>query len=136
MAHAKVLAALEKDAKTQVEALSVKIALEDRGFTSTENEKYFIAHSVVFGEGEEMSIGGACQRYIGIQYLSIHYRTGHGVQTIYEMADKLMTRYKHLTIVGDPSIVFRVASTVKQPPDAKGFAQLQVVCPFYFDIRS
>jgi hypothetical protein len=136
---------LEKEAMAQAKALACKIAYEDKPFPDAENEKYFLRHSIVFGSGQSMSLGGQCIRYPGVQYLVLMYRAGFGLQSLYKAADQLVKRYTLLTLTGDVNVIFREAGTIKFPHETsnvtrtqqelKGFSQMQVVCPFYFDVN-
>lgn len=132
MDFANVLGILEKDAVEWAKAKSIRVALEDRPFTEAENEKRFIKHSVRFGFGEATSLGGQCFRYPGLQYLSLMYRTGNGLNSLMQFADDAVQRFSVMTL--ENLIVFGTASHIQLPQDAKGLAQLQIICPFYFDI--
>lgn len=136
MVQAEVLATLEKDAKDLI-ADSFPFALDDRPFKPTEQHTIFIRHSVVFGDGENNCLGLGHYRYMGLQYVVIFYQTGRGNNTVYKKADEIVRHYSDKILPSDSvTINFRVASTLKLPQDVNGFSQLQVICPFYFDIRS
>lgn len=112
----------------------LRIALEDRTFKEAEAVEAFIRHSIVFGEGDVKSLGAECFRYPGIQYLSIFYRGGKGNMAYIAEAQKIVRYFNPPRTVD--MVVFETAYMNKLPADAKGFSQVQVVCPFYFDSRS
>ena len=120
---------LEREALEQPWGSDLPVSLEDRPFKEAGNSEIFIAHSIVYGAGDPVCLGGERFRYPGIQYLRIFHR-GDKKATIEELASKIVNYFNLRTI---QEIVFRTASTVKRPRDADGFSQLQVVCPFYFD---
>lgn len=128
--YGRITTLLEVTAKEQPWGEKLPITLEDRPFTDAVNTEYFVRHSIVYGEGDVTCLGGGRYRYPGIQYLSIFYRQGLGKATVEKIASAIVNYFNLKTI---EEIVFQVASTVKRPPDADGFNQLQVVCPFYFD---
>jgi hypothetical protein len=109
--------------------------MEDRPLKDAANVETFIRHSIVFGRGLATSLGDECYRHVGIQYLSIFYKTGTGIQSQIEKATEIVKYYTKKIVTGTPNVVFEVASVNKQPRDADGYSQLQVVCPFYFDTR-
>ncbi len=136
MGQAEALASMEIEAK-RLWSDPYPLALTDRPFKPTDQNTVFIRHSVIFGDGERTALGVGWYRYQGIQYLSVFYQTGSGVQSLYEYTDRIVSRYTDLILIDDSSkVLFQVASTIKLPQDANGYSQLQVVCPFYFDSRS
>lgn len=132
MEYANALALLEKDVVAWFKTQSIRIALEDRPFTEAENEKRFVKHAVLFGSGDPISLGAKCFRFVGIQYLSIMYRPGEGLNSIYRLVDGVVQRYSPPFALAP--IIFETSSAIKRPTREKGLAEMQVVCPFYFDV--
>jgi hypothetical protein len=131
-----VIAALEKEAVAHW-AEQYPLTLDDRPFKPTDQHSIFIRHSVVFGDGERTALGTGWYRYQALQYLSIFYQTGQGNASVYRKGDEIIAHYTDKILVDGPvKVNFEVASSIKLPQDAKGFSQLQVICPFYFDTRS
>lgn len=129
--YGEIVKTLEAEAKRQPWGDELPMAFDDRPFRDAANSDVFVRHSITFGDGEPTSLGGGCLRYPGIQFLSLFYRGGHGNASIYNHASKIVNHYNFKTL---GRVVFQVASTIKLPQDADGFSQLQVVCPFYFDV--
>lgn len=140
MRYAEVLAALEVVANDHPWGSALPLCFDDRPLKDAGNTELFIRHSVVFGDGKSTSIGDQCYRYPGLQYLSIFYKTGKGLQTILAKAGEISRYYNNRTVMGTvpntPNIIFQVSGARKLPQDGDGFSQYQVVCPFYFDSRS
>lgn len=139
MRYAEVQAALETVADSNPWGAELPLAFDDRPLKDAGNISTFIRHSIVYGDGKATSIGNQCFRYPGVQYLSIFYKTGKGIQSILQKADEIARYFNHRTVIGSgntPNIIFQVTGTRKFPQDSDGFSQMQVVCPFYFDTRS
>lgn len=134
--QAEVIAALERRAH-KMWSDPYPLALDDRPFKPTDQNTIFLRHSVVFGEQVRTALGTGYYRTPGLQYLAIFYQTGKGLDTVYKYADEIVAHYTDMILIeGLVKVVFEVASTIKLPKDANGFSQLQVLCPFYFDLRS
>lgn len=134
MDYVDVQTALEKLAAEKPWGTELRVTLDDRQFKEAEAVEAFIRHSIVFGQGDVISLGAECFRYPGLQYLSIFYRGGKGNIAYIAEAQKIVRYFNPPRTVDN--IVFQTAYFNKLPPDPKGFAQIQVVCPFYFDSRS
>ena len=134
MDYVSVMTALESLAASKPWNSQLRLTMDDRQFKEAEAVEAFVRHSVVFGAGDVISLGAECFRYPGLQYLSIFYRGGKGNILYWEEAQKIVRYYNPPRTVDN--IVFQTAYAIKLPVDSKGFAQIQVVCPFYFDSRS
>lgn len=138
MELAKVQKALEKLA-TSPWGDKYSVVLDGRP-AEAGNADFYIRHSIVFGLPELIGLGGDCARYMCIQYMSIFFQDGVGIASKMQIADEICTYYNMKTVTSTdnshPPLMFSAPGVIQLPKDQKGFRQIQVNCPFYFDTRS
>lgn len=90
----------------------------------------FVRFTVQFGDGQRAQIGGGLYRYQGLIMVQCFIAEGIGVSRGVARADEVSALFLDQIIDGAH---FNVPYVTKVPYADKGWFQVQVSCPFYFD---
>lgn len=97
------------------------------------NKSLWCRLNVIFGDSEQVSIGApSSQRFrtVGIMSAQLFLPANKGDKELYEMADYIIAAFKSITYSG---VCFRTPSISRVGLNGN-FWQLNVNCPFYFDV--
>lgn len=86
--------------------------------------------TVLFGDSKRIEIGGGTYRYIGVVAAQIFLKEGVGVSRGVAIADIIKTALMDQV---DSGVNYQVPYVTKIPFADKGWFQVQVTIPFYFD---
>lgn len=86
--------------------------------------------TVQYGDGNRSQIGGSGFRYFGVVLVQIFLREGIGVARGVVLADAVQALFREAQFSG---LTFRVPTILKVPFADKGWFQVQITAPFYFD---
>lgn len=124
-------AAIESHIKTGFEASVARIVFENTPAPNPDLIDEWIRVQVQFGDSFRMQLGDQpAYRHPGVVFIQIFLREGVGVDRGVELADGLTTLLRD-QVVGE--INLQVPRVNKIPFSDKGWYQLQVATPFYFD---
>jgi Bacteriophage related domain of unknown function len=90
----------------------------------------FVRLVVAFGESKRMQIGGNGYRYPGLVMVQVMCKEGVGINRGVVLADHIHNLFRDVVHSG---INFQVPYVTKFPFAEKGWFQVQVSIPFYFD---
>ena len=108
----------------------VQRVFENMPAPSAELYDEFIRFAVLFGDSKRMQIGGGLYRYFGVCVAQIFQKEGVGVSRGATLADVISAAYRNAVADG---VNYQVPYVTKVPFADKGWYQLQVTIPFYFD---
>lgn len=89
----------------------------------------FVRLTIQFGDGQPTQIGGKGYRYFGIAMIQIYQKEGVGISRGVSLADTISALFRGLYV---GSIYFQTPYVNKFPSE-KGWFQVQITAPFYFD---
>lgn len=107
-----------------------QLVFENMASPSPDLFNEFLRLTVQFGTSKRMQIGGGAYRHPGLVMVQILIKEGVGVSRGVALADDVKDLF--LDVVHQ-SINFQVPYVTKMPVAEKGWFQVQVSIPFYFD---
>jgi hypothetical protein len=90
----------------------------------------FVRFTLGFGDSTRMQIGGGGYRYFGVLMIQVFVKEGIGVNRGVKLADIVSGLFRDQIVSG---VNFAVPFVTKFPKAEKGWFQVQVSTPFYFD---
>ena len=122
--------ALEMFIKDHANMAGLSLIFENVPSGETELYDEFLRFTIQYGDSKHMQIGGNGYRHFGVLMSQIFLREGVGVARGVVLADLVSTMLRDQVVSG---VNLWVPYVTKIPFSEKGWFQLQVTTPFYFD---
>jgi len=122
--------ALEEYVQGHANMSGISLVFENSGSAPAEIYQEFVRFTLQFGDSKRMQIGGNGYRHMGVLLSQIFLREGIGVARGVEIADLISSMFRDKIVGG---VNLWVPFVTKVPFSEKGWYQIQVSTPFYFD---
>ncbi len=132
MNHAAISNIIRARVATQIATgLAIPVAYDNVQFVPPNSGSYIQA-SVIFGQSQQVSLGGPGQkrfRHIGLLTINIFAPVNTGDGAMLGTAGSVEALFRAVTVSG---VVFQVPNVLRVGQDGK-YYQIAVQCPFYAD---